>query len=91
MLSVLFFIDISGYMMLVDSVSNLAVQRERRRSSYSNAALTQFTKMHAEEIVKNAMKGELYDKHLKRMGKEANAQPAPTVESTPTSRSRKGK
>ena len=57
MLSVLFFIDISGYMMLVDSVSNLAVQRERRRSSYSNAALTQFTKMHAEEIVKNAMGG----------------------------------
>ena len=55
MLSVLFFIDISGYMMLVDSVSNLAVQRERRRSSYSNAALTQFTKMHADEIVKNAM------------------------------------
>ena len=45
----------------------------------------------SQEIVKNAMKGELYDKHLKRMGKEANAQPAPTVESTPTSRSRKGK
>lgn len=32
----------------------------------------------SQEIVRNAMKGELYNKHLQRMGTEGNVQPEPT-------------
>ena len=58
MVGVLFFIDVSGYMKLVNSIATIALSKERRRSSYTSKNFTsRFKGMNINEIMKTAKMG----------------------------------
>ena len=58
MIGVLFFIDVSGYMKLVNSIATIALSKERRRSSYTSKNFTsRFKGMNINEIMKTAKMG----------------------------------
>ena len=58
MVGVLFFIDVSGYMKLVNSIAKIALSKERCRSSYTSKNFTsRFKGMNINEIMKTAKMG----------------------------------